>query len=92
MAKLHLDITSELEEELQELFIKSAKHVLAELSKQELHSKEFMNLQESAEFVGVSHNTLMSWIRDYDLSYIHIGGKKMIEKKELIEFLRSFKK
>lgn len=92
MAKLSLDVSSELEEEIQTLFIKSAKEVLYKLTQQELHSKEYMSLAEAAEYIGISFGTLQMWIKDYGLKYIHIGGRKFISKSEIVSFMKEHEK
>lgn len=92
MAKLSLDVTSELEDEIHSLFIRSAKEVLYELTKQELHSKEYLSLSEASEYIGISFGTLQLWIKEYGLKYIHIGGKKFIAKSEIVSFMKKYEK
>lgn len=92
MAKLQLDVSEELEQQIQALFIKSAKEVLHELSRQELNSKDFLTLKEAGEYVGVSFNTLQIWITKHGLKTIHIGGKRFIQKATLVQFLKQYEK
>lgn len=92
MVKISLDASSELEEEIQTLFINSAKEVLHELTKQELHSKEYLSLSEASEYIGISFTTLQLWIKEYGLKYIHIGGKKFIAKDEIVSFMKRHEK
>lgn len=90
--KIQLDLSEELEEQIQELFKKSAREVFHELSKQELNAKEFMTFKEAASFIGVSFNTLKNFITDYGLKTITIGGKKFIHKPTLVDFLKKYEK
>ena len=57
MAKLSLDLSSDLEEELKLLFKRSAREVFNEMSKQELNSKSYFNLTEATQWLGISYNT-----------------------------------
>jgi len=90
MAKLEFEVSESLEKELETLFKNSAKKMLHELATQEKQSKEFMNLNESANYIGCSINTLKMWINKYNLKIIRVGGKKMIHRETLIDFLKSF--
>ncbi|MDN6291464.1 MAG: helix-turn-helix domain-containing protein [Tetragenococcus halophilus] len=92
MAKLQLDVSKELEEQIQALFIKSAKEVLHELSKQEINSKDFLSYKEAALYIGVSFNTLKNFISDYGLKTISIGGKRFISKEEIVLFMKKYEK
>lgn len=92
MAQLHLEVSEELEEQIQALFIKSAREVLSEVSKQEINSREFMNLKEACQFVGCSFNTLQTWINKYGLKQIQIGGKRYVKKETLVQFLTKYEK
>lgn len=92
MAKLQLDLSSELEEQIQAIFIKSAKEVLYELSKQEINSKDFFSFKEAAAYIGVSFNTLKNFINDYGLRTITIGGKKFISKEEIVSWMKKYEK
>ncbi len=90
--KIQLDLSEELEEQIQALFIKSAREVLSEVSKQEINSKEFLSLKETCGFLGIAYNTLQIWINEYNLRTISIGGKRFIHKPTLVQFLLEFEK
>ncbi|WP_034298717.1 helix-turn-helix domain-containing protein [Alkalibacterium sp. AK22] len=92
MAKLSLDLSSDLEEELKILFKRSAREVFNEMSKQELNSKSYFNLTEATQWLGISYNTLGMWISDYDLPVVRIAGKKFISKESLITFMQDHEK
>ncbi|PRY81003.1 helix-turn-helix domain-containing protein [Alkalibacterium olivapovliticus] len=92
MAKLSLDLSSDLEEELKILFKRSAQEVFHEMSKQELNSKSYFNLTEATQWLGISYNTLGMWISDYDLPVVRIAGKKFISKESLISFMQDHEK
>lgn len=92
MAKVQLDLSQELEEQIQALFITAAREVLAEVSTQEINSKEFFTFKEAAAFLGISFNTLKKFITEYGLQTIAIGGKKFIHKPTLIQFLKKYEK
>ena len=92
MAKLSLDVSEELEQQIQALFIKSATEVLHELSRQEINSKEFFTFKEAAAYLGISFNTLKNFIKDHGLKTITIGGKKFIHKPTLVQFLKEYEK
>ena len=92
MAKLQLEINEELEEQLQALFIKSAKTVLQELSTQEINSRDYLSYKESALYIGCSFNTLKNFINEYGLKTISIGGKRFIAKKEIGLFMQKYEK
>jgi len=92
MAKLSLDLSSDLEEELKILFKRSAREVFNEMSKQELNSKSYFNLTEACEWLSISQNTLSKWISDYDLPVVRIAGKKFISKESLITFMQNHEK
>lgn len=90
--KIQLDLSEELEEQIQALFIKSAKEVLHELSKQEINSKDYLSYKEAAAYIGVSFNTLKNFISDYGLKTITIGGKRFIAKNEIVSFMKKHEK
>lgn len=90
--KIQLDLSEELEDQIQALFIKSAREVLHEVSNQEVNAKEFMTFKEAAAYVGVSFNTFKNFITDYGLKTITIGGKKFIHKPTLVQFLKKYEK
>lgn len=92
MAKVQLDLSEELEEQIQAIFIKSAREVLHELSKQEINSKEYLNYREAATYLGISFNTLKNWISDYKMRTIQIGGKKFIAKSEIVSFMKKYER
>lgn len=92
MAELKLEVSREFEEQIHSLFVTAAKEVLLEVSKQEINSKDFLNFKEAADYIGVSYNTLKNYIADYGLSTISIGGKRMIHKPVLVEFLKKYEK
>jgi len=91
MAKLEFEVTGELEDEIESIFRNSAKKMLRETAEQEKQSKEFMNLRESADYVGVSVNTLKTYF-PLGLKHIKIHGKKMIHRETLIDFLKSYER
>lgn len=88
MAKLQIDLTSDLEEQIQAIFVKSAKEVIYELSKQEINSRDYLSYKETASYLNVSFNTLKNFINDYGLKTITIGGKKFISKEEIVSFMK----
>lgn len=90
MPELKLNISSEFEEQIEELFYRIAKEVISEVSKQEINSKDFLTFKEAAEYVGVSFNTLKTFITKYGLKTITIGGKKFIHKPTIVKFMKSF--
>ena len=92
MAKVQLDLSEELEEQIQAIFIRSAREVLHELSRQEINSKDYLSYKEAAAYIGVSFNTLKNFISDYGLKTITIGGKKFIAKKEIVLFMQKYEK
>lgn len=48
---------------------------------------EYMNLKESAKYIGVSFNTLKKLIREEGLSVIMVGGLKRMSKKDIDAFM-----
>lgn len=92
MPELKLDISSDFQDQIEKLFYKTAKEVITEVSKQEINSKDFLTFKEAAAYVGVSFNTLKTFITNYGLKTITIGGKKFIHKPTLVGFLKSFEK
>lgn len=87
MAQLSFEVPPEVQEEIQKMFAVAAKEVLAEVSRQELNSKPYMNLKESAEYIGCSFVTLRTWINERGLRTIKIGGKQFIAKSEIDRFM-----
>lgn len=92
MAKVQLDLSEELEEQIQAIFKRSAREVLHELSRQEINSKDYLSYKEAAAYIGVSFNTLKNFISGYGLKTITIGGKKFIAKKEIVLFMQKYEK
>lgn len=90
MAKLSFEVSEDMQSELEKLFTNTAKEVLAEVSKQELNSKDFLSIKEAAEYMGCSVNTIHLWEREYGLKRIQIAGKSFIAKSTLVSFLNSF--
>lgn len=92
MTKVQLDLSEELEEQIQAIFIKSAREVLHELGRQEINSKDYLSYKEAAAYIGVSFNTLKNFINDYGLKTISIGGKKFIAKSEIVSWMKKYEK
>lgn len=90
MAQLSFEISDDMQTELERLFTNTARNVLSEVSKQELNSKEFMSISETASYMGCSVNTIHLWERQYGLKRVQIAGKSYIAKSTLNSFLKSF--
>ncbi|WP_161878607.1 excisionase family DNA-binding protein [Alkalibacterium sp. MB6] len=90
MAELKLAVSDELEKELEELFKKSAREVFAELARQELHNKPYLNLNETAEYIGCSYGTVRKFINEFGLKVIRVGTFQLISKEEINRFLKKY--
>lgn len=90
MAELKIDVSEELEKELQLLIYTTVQNVFEESLKKDLHSKEYLSISETCEYLDISVGTINKWINEYNLKMIKIGGRKFISKKTLIEFMQGF--
>lgn len=92
MPKLSFSVSDDLQEELERLLSTTAREVIAEIAKRETQAKDYMNLKETAAYLGISTMTLYKYINDYDLPVIAIAGKKFISKETLRGWLKTKEK
>lgn len=52
-------------------------------------TKEWMNIKEACDYIGVSHNTFMKY-REMGLKVSEIEGIKRVSKAEIDNFLNKF--
>lgn len=90
MAELKIDVSEELEKELQLLIYTTVQNVFEESLKKDLYSRDYLSLPEVCEYVQISRGTLNTWISKYQLKTIKIGGRTFISKSTLIEFMNNF--
>ena len=92
MPELKIAVSDDLEKELQVMIYRTVQNVFEESLKKEIHSKDFLSLQEVCDYVQISKGTLNVWLNKYNLKKIQIGGRSFISKRTLIEFMESFEK
>ncbi|MGA3675548.1 helix-turn-helix domain-containing protein [Lysinibacillus agricola] len=76
-----------LEEEIKSIVSIATKESIEKYYKQ-LTSKEWMNISEACEYIGVSFNTFQKF-RAMGLKVAEIDGVKRISRKEINQFLES---
>jgi len=89
---LQIPITEGFEEDIRSLFRTIGRETLEELKKDTVKAKEFMNMQETCKYMGISNPTLNQWINEKKLPVIAIEGKKFISKNTLHEWIKTYEK
>lgn len=92
MAELKVNVSDDLEKELQIMIYKTIQEVFEESLRKDLHAKDYLSFDEVCSYVSISKGTLLKWINTMGLKKITIGGRNFISKKSLIEFMKSFEK
>lgn len=76
--------------------VQQIQHLLAELIKKEIENRlnnsnldsPFLNKQQACHYLGISNNTLDSWIKQ-GLPYIRVGKTVRFDKTEINRWLQN---
>ena len=60
MAELTLNVSNDLQHQIEGLLRQAALKVITEVSSNELHKKDYFNKKEAAAYLGVSYATLQN--------------------------------
>lgn len=89
--KLEVDLTPGIEEQLTEVATKVWEKTYLEL----LHKKnypEWMNLEDTCDYLGVSRSTLNTWITKEGFPVSIVRNVKRCNKKQVDEWLTQFQR
>jgi len=89
MAELKIPLPDSIQDELKTMIRNAAIQAINEATQRETKAKDFMNLKEACEYIGVSFATLSNY-RKLGLRVSVIQGRSIISKQEIIRFLESY--
>lgn len=86
MAELTLNVSNDLQYQIENLLRQAAIKVIEEVSSNELHKKDYFNKKEAAAYLGVSYATLQKLIL-MGLPLITVDAKILISKDSINKFM-----
>lgn len=92
MANISIPIPEDTENAIRALLEGIARDVITKTAEKEINAKQYLSMNETCEYIGISFGTLQRWIREEDFPIIHIQGKKFADKKTIHEFMKSHEK
>lgn len=88
MAELTLNVSDDLQHQIEGLLRQAALKVIEEVSSNELHKKDYFNKKEAAAYLGISYATLQKLIL-MGLPLITVDAKILISKDSINKFMAS---
>ncbi|MPN42999.1 hypothetical protein SDC9_190558 [bioreactor metagenome] len=90
-AELRVRIDEDFNDEFKQLLLIAAKQVVEEVASREVRAKDWMSIKDVQSYMGVSANTVSSWIKR-GLPCSVVGQKRFISKNNLDIFLANHEK
>ena len=86
MAELTLNVSDDLQHQIENLLRQAAIKVIEEVSSKELHKKDYFNKKEAAEYLGVSYKSLQKLIL-MGLPTVQVDNMTLIAKDSINKFM-----
>lgn len=86
MAELTLNVSDDLQHQIEGLLRKAALKVIEEVSSNELQKKDYFNKKEAAEYLGISYKSLQKLIL-MGLPMVQVDNMTLIAKNSINKFM-----